>query len=97
MLDEHKKKNWRLDADAMVEDFYMWYETKREIEDSEPLSQLYIPHEDTLCLIVDDTNIGDILVLINDPEDKKRTESLNLILIPLNLVQIIVLPIIFST
>ena len=76
VLNEHKKENWRLVAKEMVEDNFPWeYEPKREIEDFKPPSKLQIPHEDNICLMVDATNIGDILALENEPEGKKRNHT----------------------
>ena len=78
MIEGYEKEIWRLDAEATIEEVFSWeFQPIREINDSNPHpSQQYkMPHEDTICLVVDTTDIGEILALVNDTEGNTGNQT----------------------
>ena len=78
VIKEYEKEIWRLDAEAMTEDNFSWsFQPIWETDDSTPSTteQLKMPHEDTICLMVDATDIGDILAMANETEGEMGNQT----------------------
>ena len=77
-MKKYEEEIWRLDADAMVEDNFSWeFQPIWETHDSKPPTkqQLQMPHEDAICLMVDATDIGDVLALANNTEGEMGNQT----------------------
>ena len=70
-LHRYKKEIWRLDTKTLIEKEFSWEcQPIWEANDSEIRlnGQPQMPHEDEICLVVDATDIGEVLALANNKE-----------------------------